>query len=94
MTVPARPVLRLAGFRPNPATGEPVVLLSLQSSEHARLDLFDMSGRQILSKDLRSLGPGEHAVTLGREVSPPPGVYWLRLAQGGRTLTARGLVLR
>jgi hypothetical protein len=37
--------------------------------------------------------PGHHTLRLG-SITIPAGVYWLRLTHDGRTLTARGAVVR
>jgi len=94
VTVPAGHVLALAGFHPNPTVGDPVVSLSLATAQPARLEVFDASGRALLVREVGSLGPGSHVIQLGQETRWAPGVYWLRLTQERRSLTARGLVLR
>ena len=94
VAVPSGYVLALAGFYPNPATGNPIISLSLASSQRAQLEVFDGSGRALRSEDVSSLGPGRRVFSLGREIAWAPGVYWLRLTQGGRSLVAKGLVLR
>ena len=93
VTVPSGPVLAMAGFHPNPALGTPVVSLSLPSGEDALLQAFDATGRVVADTRVGSLGPGRHVVPLGG-ARWAPGMYWLRLTQGRRTLTAKGLVTR
>ena len=92
--VPGAYVLALAGFAPNPAMSEPVVSLSLASREAARLEVFDVSGRAVLAREVGSLGPGSHRVAVGRGGGLAAGVYWLRLTQQGKSLTAKSLVAR
>ena len=41
-----------------------------------------------------SLGAGAHLLRLSGEGSVPAGIYWLRLIQSGRSLLARGAVVR
>jgi hypothetical protein len=62
--------------------------------ETATLDLIDVAGRRVLRREVGSLGPGPHSVTL--EAAPPirPGLYFLRLARGPRVLTDRVAVIR
>jgi hypothetical protein len=60
----------------------------------ATLDLLDVGGRRIAAQQVGTLGPGSHRVRLDSAAAVPPGVYWLRLRQGARTLVARGAVIR
>ncbi|MGH7724197.1 MAG: T9SS type A sorting domain-containing protein [Candidatus Eiseniibacteriota bacterium] len=83
--------LSLAGFEPNPARGRPVVRLSLPGEELATLEVFDARGRVIRSQRVDEFGPGTH--TLRLENALPAGIYWLRLAQAGKVVTAKGIVL-
>jgi hypothetical protein len=92
--VPSGHVLSLAGFSPNPAVGEPMVSFTMASDEPATLEVFDVSGRTVLAREVGSLGPGRHVLAIGRETRFVGGVYWVRLTQNGRALTAKGLVVR
>ena len=91
--VPVTPQLALAGFRSNPARDDLSVALSLPDASPARLELFDVGGRRIAAREVGPLGAGSHVVTLGDGPRLAPGVYVLRLSQGGRSLTARAVVL-
>jgi hypothetical protein len=91
ITVPAL-ALALEGLRPNPAVGEPVASFTLPSGSPARLELLDVTGRRWLAREVGDLGAGSHLLRLGGSV--PAGMYWLRLTQGGRSLLARGVVVR
>ena len=94
VSVPSGHALALSGFHPNPAVVNPIVSFSLASNQRARLEVFDGSGRALLGEDVGSLGPGRHTYSLSRGITWPPGVYWVRLTQGGRSLVAKGLVIR
>src|SRR2546426_6318038 len=48
--------LALAGFSPNPAVGEPVVSFSLAGLGGARLEIFDVFGRAVVSQPVGGLG--------------------------------------
>ena len=84
--------LSIAGFRPNPAAGEARVAFTLASKEPARLEVLDVSGRRVATREV-SGAPGEHVVALGG-TRLAPGVYVVRLTQGGKTATARAVVAR
>jgi hypothetical protein len=87
--------LALAGLRPNPSTGADLkVAFTLASTEPAQLELMDVAGRRVASRDVGSLGVGPHLepLTVGQHVSP--GLYWVRLSQGARSLVAKAVVAR
>ena len=79
---------------PNPTTDRLTVSLALPSSQPATLDLVDVAGRSVLSRDLGALGAGTHQVDLsiGRGHAPA-GLYFLRLTQAGRTAMTRVVAL-
>ncbi len=93
--IPARLSLAL---RSNPFCGSADVILTLPSAGDATLDVFDIAGRRVVT--LRHLGSdaGTSCVTWdgrnesGRRVGP--GVYFLRLTHDGRSVTAKGVLLR
>jgi hypothetical protein len=92
--VPSGADLSLVGLRPNPATGGNLsVHFALRSSAPARLEMLDPSGRVVFRREVGSLGGGAHVVRLGSETHIPPGVYMLRLTQGGESRVTRAAVL-
>jgi len=91
---PAAGAFGLGPAWPNPATGGTLtVSFTLPDGGAATLELFDVAGRRIASRDVGSMGAGAHAVTLGAGRSLAPGVYLVRLAQGGRSATMRAAML-
>jgi hypothetical protein len=81
--------------RANPVVDRHVVLvLSLASSETARLELIDIAGRRVAGQRLEELGPGRHVVELAPAVDVLPGVYFVRLTQDGRSAATRIAILR
>jgi hypothetical protein len=92
--VPATLAFTLEGARPNPAVGVLNVALTLPRAEPATLALLDVSGRVLAVRDVGSLGVGRHFVRLSEASGTPPGVYWLRLTQAGRSLVKRVTVVR
>ncbi len=93
VTVPA-PRFALAGALPNPVVYDLVVGFSLPDAEPARIEVFDLAGRQVLAREVGSLGAGTHRVILGEGRRLPAGVYHLALSQGARRAVARAVVAR
>jgi hypothetical protein len=91
--VPA-PEFSLYGARPNPVVGEFVVGFSLPSTEPARLEVYDVAGRQVLVRDVGSLGIGRHQVNLAPGRRLPAGVFTLVLTQAELRAVARIVVIR
>ena len=84
----------LAGARPNPARGEIRAWFTLATRTGATLELIDVAGRRVVRRDLAGLGPGPHGLTLGNTPGVRPGLYFLRLTEGGQVHNARVVVLR
>ena len=89
------PALRLAleGARPNPAVGAVMLAFTLPDVSAARLELFDLSGRRLASREVGARGAGRHVERFDGSTLAP-GLYWASLTHGGRTLRARIAVTR
>jgi hypothetical protein len=85
--------LALEGSVPNPTTGRARVWFTLPSREPATLEMMDVAGRRLVRREVGPLGPGRHSLDLGAAATRP-GLYFLRLSQGGRTLHARMAMVR
>jgi hypothetical protein len=82
--IPLRSGLSLQRMSPNPSGGDPLVSFALGSSQPAALELFDVLGRRVLTREVGSLGAGAHIVRLmGTGSILPAGRYVLRLSQSG-----------
>jgi hypothetical protein len=92
--VPLAPRFALRGLIPNPSAGDPVVGFSLAGTEPATLDLFDIRGRLVLSREVSPLGPGSHELRVGERGRLPAGVYTMRLRQRDQVAVARAVVIR
>jgi hypothetical protein len=90
LDVPTELNFALGGFLPNPAAGIAQVTFKLGSSAPARLQVLDVAGRSVLTRDVGMLGPGVHVVPV-RGASA--GVYLLRLTQNGQVLTRKATLL-
>ena len=90
--VPREARLAIAGITPNPGGPEASLVFSLGSAERATIEMVDLAGRRVFAREVGAMGPGTHALPLGGRLAP--GVYWLRLTQGERRVTARGVVVR
>ncbi len=87
-------VFALAGVTPNPATsGRLSVAFALPDGAPATLELLDVAGRRVASREVGALGAGRHIVELAPAGRQAPGLYLVRLTQGGRIATRRVTVL-
>jgi hypothetical protein len=90
--VPA--VLAVAPAGANPMSGGALVVdVALPGAGAARLDLMDVMGRRVASRELGELGVGRHAVNLSDGQRFAPGVYMLRVTQGADARVARVTVV-
>lgn len=95
--VPAGPPLAFAleGARPNPTAGrELAVQFVLPSAAPAQLELLDVSGRRVITREVGALGAGRHVVDLAADRRLAPGLYLVRLTQGANLRVARVAVLK
>jgi hypothetical protein len=83
----------LRGISPNPTKGDFTISFSLPDAEPATVEVYDVSGRQILARNVGSLGAGTHQMQLGRGQVMRPGVYMVRLNRSGQTLSGRAIVI-
>jgi len=83
----------LALAMPNPARRGWIVRFALPSSSPASLDLLDIAGRRVMSREIGSMGAGSHAIDLAQGRQVRPGVYFIRLRQGPDTRTVRVALL-
>jgi hypothetical protein len=91
--VPA-PRFALHGLTPNPSAGDPVVAFSLASDGPASLELFDIHGRLVLSREVGATGVGAQSVQLDGRGRLPAGIYTVRLRQGASMATTRAVIVR
>jgi hypothetical protein len=67
------------------------VEIELVDDSPAQLEVFDIQGRIVTSRELRGLSAGSRELNL--DLSVRPGVYFARLKQSGRIATSKGVVL-
>jgi hypothetical protein len=91
----ARLALAVRGPMPDPASGGRLsVEFALRDDSPASLELVDVSGRVLTSKQVGMLGPGTHGLDVSESGPLRPGIYFLRLAQGGSEVRARAAIIR
>jgi hypothetical protein len=73
--------------------GRLTVRFSLPNASPAHLELLDIAGRRVSSREVGSLGAGAHQVSLG-EVTLPSGIYFVRLTQGTNAASMRVALAR
>ena len=88
-------ILRLRGARPNPSPGGRLgIAFSLADGPAARVELLDLAGRMVFTRDLRGWGPGDHVLTIGDDRPLAPGIYLVRLKQAARRFEMKAVVTR
>jgi hypothetical protein len=90
LQVPEGLSLAIEPARPNPSAGPLTLTFTLPSDEPARLELFDVGGRRVFARDVGASGAGRHLLRVGEGLAP--GIYAVRLAQGGRGVSGRVVV--
>ena len=79
----------------NPSyNGRLQVRFSLPSASRATLELVDVGGRRVASRNVGTLGAGRHELVLGEGQRLSSGIYFVRLTQGAQVVTTRVTVLK
>jgi hypothetical protein len=92
---PGQLALAIRGVTPNPAVDARFrVEFSLRDGSPASLELMDVAGRALASRQVGTMGPGRHSLDLSDGRALAPGIYFLRLTQGGSEVRSRAAVLR
>ena len=96
--VPTPPVGTASAIQrvyPQPSrAGKLTVQFVLGAAGPARLELLDVAGRLVATRDVRTLGTGIHVVDLAQGTHLNPGVYMVRFATANRQVTTRAVVLQ
>ena len=67
---------------------------SLPGDDPATLELVDLNGRRVMSREVGSLGAGSHTLSLQSETAGlSSGVYLLRLSQRGHSLSSKVVLM-
>jgi hypothetical protein len=83
----------LEPVRPNPCIGGIITAhFMLPNERPARLDLIDVTGRRVVSRDVGSLGVGSHSINMAEGKRLSAGLYFLRLIQGVNVRSTRVVV--
>jgi hypothetical protein len=91
--VPPKPAaFVLSAPRPNPARGAFALDLSLADDSPARVDLLDVAGRVLRTRDVK--GAGTHPVTFADVGSLAPGLYFARATSEAAVLERRVVLTR
>ena len=95
---PAPGGFHLVANRPNPFNPHTTLSFVLEAPAHATLDIFNTTGRRVITLLEGPLAGGEHeAAWDGNDSNGIPaasGVYFFRLSAGGRTATRQMVLMR
>ncbi len=92
--VPAQARFALRGVLANPTSGPLRVAFELTGRGAATLELFDVGGRRVASRNAGALGAGPHELDLSAGQRFAPGVYVVQLREGTAVCRTRAVVLR
>ena len=97
-TPPAATALRIAPNVPNPFNGFTKIRFDLASASRTTLEIFDVAGRRMLTKELGSLGAGSHMFSFdgrdNRGRSLPSGEYFYRVTAAGTARSGKFVLTR
>jgi len=83
----------IRGVQPNPAKGPFSVTFSLPNNKPARLAVYDVTGREVASREGGGMGAGRHVTTFGGREKMRAGVYMVKLTQQNQSLKTRVVVI-
>jgi uncharacterized repeat protein (TIGR02543 family) len=89
--------LNLLPISPNPARGQVRLEFLLPTEANVNLSIIDITGRRVGTVASGTFGAGHHPMTWGGRGDQgrvAPGVYFLRLVAGNRTITRRFVYLQ
>jgi len=90
---PTPPAFGIVSLYPNPAYETMTCLLSVPNAGTVELELYDLSGRMVLEKQINAIEPNEISVVLD-VCTLASGVYTLQATCGGVEASARCVVAR
>ena len=76
---------------PNPVVNQATLSFELKEGANVSYQVFDMTGRMVMSQNLGCVAEGEHQVTINAE-NLSAGSYILRLSQGAKTNAVKFMV--
>ncbi len=80
---PPIPTAGIERLIPNPAASVFRADIVLQGGAPAHLEIADLAGRVVRRQELYGFAPGRHGVNVSA-AGLPPGLYWVRVVEGGR----------
>jgi len=94
VTVPASLQFGITATGANPSRGGLPITFALSNDGAAALDLYAISGRRVLHRELAGLGVGVHTVDLASGAGLANGLYLLELTQGAKTSVRKVVIAR
>jgi PKD repeat protein len=76
---------------PNPNNGEMTINLDLVEKNNIQIELIDILGKKVYSKDL-ILNAGEHRLSVGKENQFNAGIYFCKLIVNGKAFTQKVII--
>ena len=85
--------LAIAALRPDPGSRSLALRITLPEAGRARITVTDVAGRIVASHEAGGLEAGTHRVDLAAKARFSPGVYIVRLTQGGQRAEIKAIVM-
>jgi hypothetical protein len=90
---PATPSALAVHALANPTCTKVEVRCDLPGLEPAQVELYDVSGRLVNERKIEVATAGTMTIEAGHGAKLNPGIYWVRVGQGGRTPVTRMVVV-
>jgi hypothetical protein len=87
-------MLAIERVQPNPSSGTLTVWFSRPDLAPAKLEVMDLGGRRVFSRELSHDYGVRGVFDLGSQVRLRPGLYQILLVHGDRVASAKAVVLR
>jgi hypothetical protein len=84
----------LRGLRPNPLSGDAVIMFETPRRAPVLIEAFDVSGKKVQTIIERVFEPGRHSVDWRRTAGLSPGIYFIRMTAGAFEATRKAVILR
>lgn len=80
------------GLYPNPTSAQAVVKFKLNDAAQVNLDVIDVLGKKVLPSTTINVAPGEQSITINKNNSLSPGIYFVNLSVNGAKMSKKLII--